>query len=163
MLAIGVLALSMGVYFSSVGSYHLPAGVGYQAALAFIAVVGALAIGTGALLEPGPTLVAVTGTGVEIVHPRRGTRTLKWNDPRIHIILQDFREPATSVPGYLARRSGIMWISPGFRGFDLSTQALEGIVNRARMTGLAVSDGLVTSTSAGGLRGVRQYDISAGR
>ncbi len=80
-----------------------------------------------------------------------------WKDPQLHVVLLDFRESAGNVPGYLQRRTGIMWISPGFRGFDLNVEALEGIVNAARTSGLKLTSSIRTTSS--GRRGVRQHEI----
>jgi hypothetical protein len=138
-VAVGTLAVAVGLFFSLAAPRTLPPGIGFRLSLGFVAAAGLFSVAVGVLLRPGPTEILVTGNGIESVI-RGGERRMlaAWNDPKLRITLQDARESLKHVRGYLEKRSGMMWLSPGARGFDISLEALEGIVESAREAGLRV-------------------------
>jgi hypothetical protein len=159
-VAVGALAAGVGIYFSLATPQKLPPGVGFRVCLDFVAAAGLFAIGVGLLLRPGPSKILVTGAGVEAVDAAGHRWVLtSWNNPNLRVVLQDARDSLRRVGGYLERRTGIMWVSPCVRGFDLSQEAFDGIVNSARQAGLEVNT-IITDTSAG-LRHVKVTEIAS--
>jgi len=135
----GALVTTTGLYLSFVPRTSVPNQLGVHAIFDFIAAAGILAIAVGLLLTPGPYQIRATIAGVDAVDPRgRRRRLVSWSDPKLRVELWDFRGSVRDVRGYLAQRTGIMWTRPGFRGFDITFDAMEGIMASAQGAGCRI-------------------------
>lgn len=130
------------------------------ASLIFVAAAGAFLLWAATLwMKPGPTTLLLSPEGVEVAS-RKGRRTLiTWTQPRLHIVLEDSRAYINSLgPRYATARSGLVWMAPGRRNFDLSLEAYESILDVAQAMGARI--GSRVETQARFSPGVTRTDIT---
>ena len=111
-----------------------------------VTTAGAIAFVAAVWLTAGPVGLTLSESAVTLHSPRGPTTVYRRTDRTKKFVMVDLREsPQASaaygqVGPYLASRSGILWVSPGWKAFDISPTALDRILSVARSGGRVPSE-----------------------
>jgi hypothetical protein len=136
LLATGLVGVVGGTTVLLLSPSHVVVSDEGTVAVTFMIGAGMFAVlGSTVLMQPGPSFLCLTSTGIDVLVHQRRTTIARWANPKLRIVLEDFRAYAAALPPkYSKGRSGLVWVSPrlrGIRGFDLSLDAYEQILAEA--------------------------------
>lgn len=141
MLAAGLVGVLGGSAVLVQTSHRLGTSLEATAAVSFVTAVGCYLLASStALMTRGPSSLIFTPTGIDAAFQRGRKPLVRWDDPKLRIVLKDFRDYERALHRrYASNRSGLVWVSPGLRGFDMSARAYEQILAAARTSGARVN------------------------
>lgn len=155
LLVAGLMLASGALYFA----IELPKGVSGSVAVRslFVAlsILGTAVAGTTAFFFPATRVCELridSSQGITLVGPSHRTRGIPWSARIQTIILEDWRDRYQRV-GYGDRRTGLIWVKPGPRQFDLSLDAFDSTIEAAKRAGWSVHI-LEFTVGAGNRKGV---------
>jgi hypothetical protein len=138
---VGLMLCVAGFYFLLRPPSNVQATSGFYAVFGFITGGGVFAVVAFLLYFPLTRVrsLRIGPSGVDIGYSPGRFKHINWKASRGMIRLEDWRDLYSRYPA-LARRSGIIWDSPGPRMFDISPMAYTALLSAMRQVGWAINE-----------------------